>query len=94
MSGSRQSEWGRPCMHSADVEQSVHLGTPEPLIPHCTNNRVSTRKVLHKYLLTCGLFKPACAAPQSSQGVVSSHAGNSISLSASGLLSRNVFCVD
>lgn len=95
MSGSRQSEQGRPCMYSADVERLLHLGTPEPLIPHCTNNRFSTCKVLHKYLLTCGSFKPACAAPQSSQRVaVSSHGGNSISPSASGLLSGNIFLMD
>lgn len=95
MAPGRASGEKRVCMHSADVEQLLHLGTPKSLIPRCTNNSVSMCEALHKHLLACGLFKPACASPQSSQAVgVSSCAGNSISPSASGLLGVNVFLVD
>lgn len=54
-------------MHGADVEQLLHLGTPESPVPRCTNNSVSMCEALHKHLVACGLFKPACAAPQSSR---------------------------
>lgn len=92
MAPGRASGEERVCTRSADGEQSLHLGTPPSPIPRCTNNSVSMCEALHKHLLACGLFKPACAVLQSSQAVgVSSRAGNSISPSASVLLGANVF---
>lgn len=91
MAPGRASAEERVCTRSADGEQSLHLGTPESPVPRGTNNSVSMCEALHKHLLPCSLFKPACAALQSSRAVgVSSRSGNSIFPSASGLLGANV----